>query len=285
MKRLSPTPQRAPRQRSQLSALVLAAVTVAALLVLVIVTAALLDEASLRPRATDRLAPPGLDHLFGTDWLGRDVFTRTVTGLRLSLVIGVATSLLSVAVATVLGIAAALLGGWVDAVISWLIDLSIGVPHLVFMVLVAFSAGGGVQGIVLGVALTHWMSLARLIRADVLHLRHSDYVRASRGFGHSSWFIARRHLFGQVLPQALVGFVLMFPHVVLHESALTFLGFGFSSQTPAIGILLHEGMPHISSGTWWLAVFPGACLLLVVLAFARLGDRLRVLTSSPSQGG
>ncbi|MBB0242749.1 ABC transporter permease subunit [Streptomyces alkaliphilus] len=281
----SPAPPRTTRRRSASVDLAIAAACVGALLLAIVVTAWLLDESSLRSHAGARLMPPGPDHLFGTDWLGRDLFTRTIMGLRLSLTVGVVTALLSVAVATVLGIAAALLGGWVDAVISWLIDLSIGIPHLVFMVLVAFSVGGGIKGIVIGISLTHWMSLARLIRADVLHLRHSDFVLASRGFGRSEWFIARRHLFGQVLPQALVGFVLMFPHVVLHEAALTFLGFGFSPQTPAIGILLHEGMPHISSGMWWMALFPGLCLLLVVLAFARLGDRLRVLTSSPGQGG
>jgi peptide/nickel transport system permease protein len=145
------------------------------------------------------------------------------------------------------------------------------------MILVAFMVGGGIKGIVLGIALTHWMSLARLIRADVLQLRNSEFILTSRSFGRSWWFIARRHVLPQILPQMVVGFVLMFPHVILHEAALTFLGFGFSSQTPAIGILLHEGMAHISSGMWWLAVFPGTALLLLVLNFARLGDRLRSL--------
>ncbi|WP_062436858.1 ABC transporter permease [Herbidospora daliensis] len=237
----------------------------------------LLDPAQIRPNAGPPSSPPGLRHLFGTDHLGRDMFTRTVHGLGLSLAIGVLTAAVGTVISAVLGVCAALFGRWVDGLISWIIDLAIGIPHLIFMILLAFVVGGGVPGIVLGIALTHWMSLALLVRADVRQIRGAEFLLVSRGLGRSPLFIAWRQVTPLILPQLLVGFVLMFPHVILHEAALTFLGFGFSPQTPAIGILLSEGMPHISSGMWWLAVFPGVTLLLVVLAVARLGDRIRTV--------
>ncbi len=245
------------------------------LVLAVLAGSVLLDGAALTSDASSRLLPPGLDHPFGTDHLGRDLFTRVVKGLALSLSIGVATALLSTVISAVLGIAAALSARWFDNAVAWLIDLFIGIPHLIFMILIAFTVGGGVPGIMLGVATTHWMALALLVRADTKQLRDADFVRVSRGLGRSPLFLASRHILPLAAPQLTVGFVLMFPHVVLHEAALTFLGFGFSPQTPAIGILLSEGMPHILSGKWWLAVFPGLALLLVVLCFARLGDALR----------
>ncbi|GAA2826194.1 ABC transporter permease [Nonomuraea rubra] len=244
-----------------------------------------LNDASLRPNSAPRLLPPSFEHPFGTDHLGRDLFTRVVKGLALSLGIGVLTAAISTVISAVLGIGAALLGKRVDGFISWLIDLSIGIPHLIFMILLAFTVGGGIPGIVLGIAFTHWMSLALLVRADVKQIRSSEFILVSRGLGRSVLFIAWKHVLPLVLPQLLVGFVLMFPHVILHEAALTFLGFGFSPQTPAVGILLSEGMPHISSGMWWLAVFPGIALLLLVLSFARLGDRVRTVLDPATANG
>ncbi|GGK83953.1 peptide ABC transporter permease [Planomonospora parontospora subsp. parontospora] len=245
----------------------------------------LLDDAALRPNSAPRLLPPGLEHPLGTDHLGRDLFTRVVKGLALSLGIGVLTAAISTVISAVLGICAALLGRRVDAFVSWLIDLSIGIPHLIFMILLAFTVGGGIPGLVAGIAFTHWMSLALLVRADVKQIRDAEFILVSRGLGRSPLFIARRHVLPLVLPQLLVGFVLMFPHVILHEAALTFLGFGFPPQTPAIGILLSEGMAHISSGMWWLAVFPGLALLLLVLGFARLGDRVRAVLDPATSNG
>lgn len=235
----------------------------------------LLDAGSLASDAASRLRAPSAGHAFGTDHLGRDMFTRVLKGLSLSMAVGLATALLGTLVSAVLGLAAALAPRWADNAISWVIDLFIGIPHLIFMILIAFAVGGGIPGIMLGIATTHWMSLALLVRADTKALRDADFVKVSRGLGKSTFFIATRHLLPLTAPQLLVGFVLMFPHVVLHEAALTFLGFGFSPQTPAIGILLSEGLPHILSGNWWLALFPGLALLLTVLCFARLGENLR----------
>ncbi|MCC5912396.1 MAG: ABC transporter permease [Clostridiaceae bacterium] len=220
---------------------------------------------------------PSLQHIFGTDWLGRDMFVRTLKGLTLSLGVGMLASASSVIIAVVLGMAAATMGRKVDTFISWLVDLFLSVPHLVALILIAFALGGGIRGVVLGVTLTHWPSLTRVIRAEVMQLRSSEFVEISRQFGKSSWWIATRHILPHLVPQFFVGLVLLFPHAVLHEAAITFLGFGLSPHQPAIGIILSESMRYLSTGMWWLAFFPGLSLLVMVRAFDILGENLCTL--------
>lgn len=252
------------------------------LLLLLLLLSFILSDENLRLSSAGKNLPPSLEHLFGTDWLGRDMFTRTLKGLRLSLAVGAFASIMSVIVATVMGICAATFGKVVDNTVSWVIDLFIGMPHLVFMILISFIAGGGIKGIVLGVSLTHWMSLARVVRSEVLQIKHSEYIQISQSYGKSPWFIARKHILPFVLPQIMIGFLLMFPHVILHEAALTFLGFGLSPQTPAIGIILSEAMSHISTGKWWLVFFPGVLLVVVIKSFDNIGEQLRILMEPSS---
>lgn len=241
-----------------------------------------LSNDNLRLSAANKNLAPNLQYIFGTDWLGRDMFTRTIKGLRLSLAVGAFASILSVLIATVMGICAATFGKTVDAVISWLIDLFIGMPHLVFMVLICFIVGGGIHGIVLGVSLTHWTGLARVVRSEVLQIKGAEYIQISKSYGKSAWYIATKHILPSIFPQIMIGFLLMFPHVILHEAALTFLGFGLSPQTPAIGIILSEAMNHISTGKWWLVVLPGLLLVVVVKSFDSIGEQLRILMEPAS---
>ncbi|WP_423245049.1 ABC transporter permease [Heliorestis acidaminivorans] len=221
--------------------------------------------------------PPSFMNPFGTDWLGRDMFARTMKGLSLSIFIGLIASCASVLVALLLGLTAALMGKVVDSIISWFIDLFLGVPHLVALILISFTLGGGVKGVIIGVAVTHWPSLARVIRAEVMQLRSAEFVLVSRQMGKGPWWIATHHILPHLIPQLLVGFVLLFPHAILHEAAITFLGFGLSPHQPAIGIILSESMKYLATGLWWLAFFPGLCLLIIVRAFDMLGDNLRLL--------
>ena len=138
------------------------------------------------------------------------------------------------------------------------------------------------KGVAVGIALTHWPSLARLIRAEVIQLRESPYIQIAEKMGKSRWYIAKKHLLPHLLPQFLVGLVLIFPHAVLHESSITFLGFGLSSEQPAIGIILSESMKYLITGKWWLALFPGILLVLVVVLFYKAGENLRKLTEPGS---
>ncbi|WP_434310943.1 ABC transporter permease [Hominifimenecus sp. rT4P-3] len=239
-------------------------------------------DAALTTDFSRKNLTPCLSYLFGTDWLGRDMLARTITGLSISIVIGVCAAGVSAVIAGLLGVAAATMGKRVDAAITWLIDLIMGIPHILLLILISYAAGKGLVGVILGVSLTHWTSLARIIRAEVLQLKESVYIRTTRKLGHSNWEIAKKHMLPHLLPQFLVGLVLLFPHAILHEASITFLGFGLSTEQPAIGVILSESMKYLVTGKWWLALFPGAMLVLTVMLFDLLGECLRKLTDPGS---
>ncbi|MGI6254598.1 MAG: ABC transporter permease [Acutalibacter sp.] len=251
-----------------IAALILAAVTVLGIL--------LEDSATVTDFTSKDLAPNAA-HLFGTDWMGRDMFTRTIAGLSLSIRIGLLTAAVSAGIALVLGILSAAMGGWVDALISWWIDLVMGIPHILLVILLSIACGRGFTGVVVGVALSHWTSLARVIRGEVLQLKEAPYLLVAERLGVSRWKRVRLHLLPHLLPQFLTGLILLFPHAILHEASVTFLGFGLSSEQPAIGVILSESMRYLTTGKWWLALFPGIALVLVVVLFALLGERVRLL--------
>lgn len=250
----------------------------ATLLACILLWALLVGDEGLATQLSQRNAPPSLAHPFGTDWLGRDMLTRTVKGLALSMGVGMLAALCSTLIALTLGMAAATGGKTADRLISWLVDLFLSVPHLVTLILIAFALGGGLKGVVVGVALTHWPNLTRIIRAEVMQLRSADYVQISRRLGKSRWWIATRHMLPHLIPQLAVGLLLLFPHAILHEAAVTFIGLGLSPHEPAIGIILSESMRYLSTGMWWLAFFPGLSLLVLVRLFDVIGENLRRLS-------
>ena len=217
---------------------------------------------------------PSIMHIFGTDWIGRDMFFRTLKGLSISMKIGVLSSIISGIIAVILGIIGPTCGKRVDAVITWFIDLVLSVPHTLIIILISMAAGGGLKGIVLGVSLTHWTSLTRVIRAEVMQIKEAEYTKIARNFGKSSFYIAKNHILPHIIPQLLVGIVLIFPHAILHESSVTFLGFGLQSHEPAIGIILSESMKYLTSGKWWLSFFPGLSLVLVSIMVDNMGKRI-----------
>ena len=150
-----------------------------------------------------------------------------------------------------------------------------GIPHTVLLILISFACGKGLKGVLIGVAVTHWTGLARIIRSEVLQIRSQQYIEVSKKLGHSSWWITVHHILPHMIPQFVIGLILMFPHAIMHESSLTFLGFGLSPVQPAIGIILSESMKYLSTGMWWLAFFPGLMLVMIVLLFDRLGENVK----------
>jgi peptide/nickel transport system permease protein len=245
----------------------------------VVVGAFLIGDQDLRSNLAERTLRPSLTHLFGTDALGRDMLGRTLKGLSLSLWVGLLASIISTAISLILALSALIFGRFADTVVGILVDMCLGLPHLVLLVLICFALGGGTHAVIIAVALTHWPRLTRILRAEVLQVMTSDYIAASRQFGKSWTFIARRHLIPHLVPQLLVGFLLLFPHAILHEAALTFVGFGLEPSKPAIGVLLAESMRYLTAGYWWLGVFPGLALVAVVLAFDGVADGLRTVFS------
>ena len=256
---------------------VLLVIFACALLLAVALAGGLAGELARAADFTRKNLPPCPAHPFGTDRMGRDMLARTLAGLSLSVRIGALTAVLSGIIALTLGAAAAVLGGWVDALISWLIDLVLGVPHILLMILVSIACDKGAVGVTAGVAFTHWPSLARLVRGEVLQLKQAPWLQASRRLGASGVLV--RHLLPHLLPQLLTGLILQFPHAILHEAGVTFLGFGLSPEQPAIGVILEESMGYLAAGRWWLALFPGLSLAGVVGLFALAGERLRLLLS------
>ena len=256
----------------------------AAVFALAAITAAgifLEDKAAVTDFSRTNL-PPGLRFWFGTDWMGRDMFVRTIAGLSLSIRIGLLTAAVSAVAALLLGTAAATLGRKADSVISWCIDLVMGIPHILLVMLISIACGRGFTGVVAGVALSHWPSLARVIRGEVLQLKGAPYILVAEKLGVSGIQNVRRHMFPHLFPQFLTGMILLFPHAILHEASVTFLGFGLSSEQPAIGVILSESMQYLTTGRWWLALFPGLSLVLVVVVFALLGERVRYLLDPSS---
>ena len=257
-------------------ALILAALA-GFILIIIYALGILIPEDAAAGNFLDAGQPPLLSHPFGTDALGRDLFMRTLKGLAVSMTIGIAASCISAGIAVLVGIAAAAGSRHVDAAINWLIDLVMSVPHTILIILISFALGRGVTGLFAGIAATHWCSLARLIRGEVLSLRSQQYIAVSRRLGKSGGWILIHHLLPHLAPQFLVGLILMFPHAILHEASVSFLGFGLPPEQPAIGLILSESMRYLSTGMWWSAVLPGLTLVLVVLLIDRLGEHLRMI--------
>lgn len=273
-----PRKARVGNRRLTLAAFALA---IAALAAVVIAGIAVGDAATATDFAQKNLAP-SLAHPFGTDWMGRDMLLRTLAGLSTSVLVGLLAAGVSSLIALVLGTVAALGGKKADAAVTWLIDLMMGIPHIVLLILISFALGKGFWGVTIGVAVTHWPSLARVVRAEVLQLKGSTFVAAARKLGQGPASIAARHMLPYVLPQFIVGLILLFPHAILHEAAVTFLGFGLPPEQPAIGVILSESMGYLSAGMWWLAVFPGLALMATVLLFDVAGSSLRTLVDPHS---
>ena len=253
---------------------ILSLIIFAVFFITILVAGSMIDPEKFSIDLINKNQSPSIMHIFGTDWIGRDMFFRTLKGLSISMKIGVLSSIISGIIAVILGIIGPTCGKRVDGVITWFIDLVLSVPHTLIIILISMAAGGGLKGIVLGVSLTHWTSLTRVIRAEVMQIKEAEYTKIARNFGKSSFYIAKNHILPHIIPQLLVGIVLIFPHAILHESSVTFLGFGLQSHEPAIGIILSESMKYLTSGKWWLAFFPGLSLVLVSIMVDNMGKRI-----------
>ena len=219
---------------------------------------------------------PSFEHLFGTDWMGRDMFQRTVAGLGLSLIVGFIASGVSTVISILLGLFSSF-NRFSDEVVAEIIDLFGSIPHILLIILISIMCGGGVFGVVMGVGLTHWTPLARVLRSEVKEIKTKEYIHLSENLGKSKIWIAVKHMFPLIVSQIIVGVILMFPHAIMHEAAITFLGFGLPPHEPAIGVILSESMNYLSSGYWWLAFYPGMSLLIVVLLFDLIGENVEKL--------
>ena len=229
----------------------------------------------------DRFRPPAwqtngtLDHLLGTDHLGRDVLSRLIFGARISVIVGLMVIIVAGFVGTALGIISGYMGRWVDQIIMRLTDAWLALPALTFAIFLAAIIGPSATNIII-LALVYWTRYARVIRGEVLSVRERDYVRLAVVAGCSKWKIMRKHILPNVINSAIVLATLQLGQVIIAEAALSFLGVGVPPPQPAWGLMLADGKKGLMAGYWWLTVLPGSCIMLMVLSANLLGDWLRV---------
>jgi peptide/nickel transport system permease protein len=213
---------------------------------------------------------------FGTDFLGRDVLSRLMYGARISLLVALTGTVVAGAIGTLIGVLAGYMGRWWDQVFMRITDAWLTLPSLVFAILLSSVRGPGVWNVVVILALVFWSRYSRAVRGEVLALRERDFVRLAEINGISKLRIIFRHLLPNVMNTVMVLFSLQVGVAVIIEASLSFLGVGVPPPEPSWGLMMSEGRDALMEGSWWLAVFPGICISLLVLSANMLGDWMRV---------
>ncbi len=221
-----------------------------------------------------RLAPPSAKHLLGTDEGGRDILTRLFYGSRISLLVGVVPTLLSMALGAWLGILAGFRGGIIDNLIMRLADIMLAFPSMLLAMVIMYTLGDGLANIVLTLTLVNWASVARIVRAQTLQLKKTEYVEAAHAIGVPYFRLIFRHILPNCLPTLIVLFTLNVPSAILTESSLSFLGLGIQPPEASWGLMVNAGRQYLYNAPW-LSFSPSLAIMLVVLAFNFLGDGLR----------
>jgi peptide/nickel transport system permease protein len=221
------------------------------------------------------LRPPSWRNWFGTDQLGRDIFSRVLVATRLDLSIAVFSVTLVFVVGGLAGIAAGFFGGWTDRIVGRIADTIMAFPLFVLAMGIVAALGNTVTNIVLATAIINFPLYARLARAEAAVRRNAGYVQAARLTGNSEWRIALTYILPNIMPLMVVQMSLTMGYAILNAAGLSFIGLGVRPPTPEWGIMVAEGASFIVSGEWWVALFPGLALMLGVFCFNLIGDGLR----------
>ncbi len=221
------------------------------------------------------LQPPSLRHFFGTDHLGRDIFSRVVVAARLDLFIAIASVALVFAMGGVAGIAAGFFGGWTDKIVGRISDTIMAFPLFVLAMGIVAALGNTVTNIVIATAVINFPLYARLARSEANVRKEAGFVHAARLAGNSELRILFGHILPNIMPIMMVQISLTMGYAILNAAGLSFIGLGVRPPTPEWGIMVAEGASYIVSGEWWIALFPGLTLMLAVFCFNLLGDGLR----------
>jgi len=255
----------------------IAFVLLAAMILIAVFGPMLVPHDPLATASDKALKPPSLQHWFGTDQLGRDVFSRVIVATRLDLLISVSAVALSFFVGVAMGACAGYWGGWFDRLSGRLLDTIMAFPLFVLAMGIVAAAGNTIQNIVIATAIINLPFYARVARAEVSIRRNAGYVQAARLSGNSELRILIEKILPNTLPPMMVQLSLNMGWAILNAAGLSFIGLGVRPPTAEWGIMVAEGANFIVSGEWWLALFPGAALMLAVFTFNLLGDGLRDL--------
>lgn len=223
---------------------------------------------------SNRYQAPNPVHLFGTDEFGRDLLARMIYGCRVSLSVGVVSQVIAIVIGFLAGVSAGYFGGWVDSVISFIIQVFSSFPFLLFAIVVMFVLGPGLINLYVALGLLMWTSTARLVRGDVMRLKSSEYIQSCILSGGSSWRVIMKHLLPNCVSTLIVTSTLGIPNAILSEASLSFLGLGVQPPLASWGQMISAARSVIQSNTYY-SIIPGVAIIITVMAFNLLGDALR----------
>jgi oligopeptide transport system permease protein len=222
----------------------------------------------------DNLQPPTLKHLFGTDPVGRDLLSRIIYGIRTSLLVGFSVQLVAFAIGVPLGALAGLRGGWIDFVVTRLLEVMTAFPSFLFAIFLMTVLGNGLPNVILAIGITSWIDVCRLTRGQIIALREREFVVAAQSYGAQDRRIIFRHLLPHALPPLVIMLALGIPNAIFAEAGLSFLGVGINDPLPSLGKMVGDSLGYISE-YWYMGLFPTFTIALAMLSFNFMGDGLR----------
>lgn len=218
---------------------------------------------------------PSVEHWFGTDEMGRDVFTRTWYGARISLFVGLAAALIDFFIGIIYGGFSGYKGGRTDTIMMRIIEVLYGLPHLLVVILLLVVMGPSLTTIIIALTITGWVGMARIVRGQVLQIKNYEFVTASKSFGAKTFRIIRRNLLPNTMGPIIVQMTLTVPSAIFAEAFLSFLGLGIQAPFASWGVMANDALPVILSGHWWRLFFPAFFISFTMFAFNVLGDGLQ----------
>ena len=224
-----------------------------------------------------------MDHILGTDILGRDIFSRILVGSRVSLLVGIFSVVVAGLIGTVMGVLSGYFGGWIDSVVMRITDAFYSIPLTLFAMVMLTIMDPGVLTLVFVIGVTNWPFYARMVRGEVLGLKNKEYVKAARTIGTSGGMIMMRHILPNILPTFIVVSTLSVASSILIEASLSFLGLGIQPPAVSWGVMLSDGRNYLATN-WWMATFPGIAISMTVLGIMLLGNWLRDVLDPKNQG-
>ncbi|KUK17163.1 nickel transporter permease [Thermococcus sibiricus] len=232
------------------------------------------EQAKGEPNLKERLQPPSWKHPFGTDHMGRDIFSRVIYGARTSLLIGFSVVSIALVIGLFLGLIAGYFGGKFDLLIMRITDIFLAFPPLLLALLIASTLGRGLMNAILALAISWWPWYTRLVRGMAISVKNRPYVEAAKAMGVADWKIMIRHILPNSVSPLIVQATMDIGSAILEAAALSFLGLGVQPPTPDWGLMISEGKNYFLN-YWWYPVFPGLAIFVTVIAFNLLGDAIR----------